>query len=196
MLRVILKLIIDEIRYDRRKAVLEAVLMALAGILVFSVCAVYPQAAAINTAYEREQYGDWYAYTDIPDDVYDLVRYEMNRDTVSAGVKYLPQTAGSVSVHSPEDDLHYGWLYMQGEWNGYQIGHVDETLYDLCALRLTDGSLPGDRQIMISEELRDKEGFRIGDTLHLSVNGADGDYVIIGIIHLSQDFFPDICTAE
>ena len=196
MLRVILKLIIDEIRYDRRKAVLEAVLMALAGILVFSVCAVYPQAAAINTAYEREHYGDWYAYADIPDDVYDLVRYEMNRDTVSAGVKYLPQTAGSVSVHSPEDDLHYGWLYMQGEWNGYQIGHVDETLYDLCALRLTDGSLPGDRQIMISEELRDKEGFRIGDTLHLSVNGADGDYVIIGIIHLSQDFFPDICTAE
>lgn len=192
---IVRKLAIDHLKWNKKKTFLEILIITLISASVFMVNLTVPRIRNIYRSWCAERYGTWYAFAEIPDESLQLTRMILDQDAADGRRDLRPAEERTGPV-SESDYLHYGWLYHQGTWNDYTIGHADPWLYELCRLDLTEGSFPSsENEIVISEEVRDSDDLGIGNTITLSVNDTEKEYTVTGILHKSQDLFPDIYTA-
>ncbi len=191
MNRIVWKLARDEIRVYRKKTRLEIFVIALIAALVFLVNILLPPLKELYRTWCIEHYGTWYAYIEVPDDIYELCTYELNRGSIDQGRKRLNENPDT----SESNLLHYGYLWLQGSWNDMKIGHASESLYELCNLQLIEGVLPASDEIAVSEQFSLEYQKSIGDTITLRIGEETEEYRICGIIRKPQDLFPDIYTA-
>ncbi|MBR2811282.1 MAG: ABC transporter permease [Solobacterium sp.] len=195
MNKTVIKLAFDQIRWNKKKTILEILIICLISATVFIVNITYPHLKEIYRSWCDSRYGPWYAYIEIPDDTYDLFRWMLDGDDARDGRKPLFFDDTMYDSLKDEDYMQYGYLFEQGEWNGYTIAHVDPSVFDLCRLSITEGTIPEDNAILISEQLRDEYSLTAGTRLNLEINGNTEEYVVSGFLRKSQDFFPDIYTA-
>ncbi len=79
--------------------------------------------------------------------------------------------------------------------NEWRVSYADESLFELCQIRLIEGHFPqNEDEIMISEEL--KEDYQLNQMLRISTPLLkEQELKIVGIVHNSQErYFSDIYT--
>ena len=196
MKNTIIKLALDDVFRNRKRTVVQIMIIALSAALFFFTVISLPYFVQLYRQYCHETYGDWYAYADIPDEGYDLYRYEIEKKDRFGGLTDFGLKMEGATEPTEDDILRYGFLYKQGVSDHFIIGHTDESLYDLCRLDLIEGTYPIKHEVMITQEVSEEYRCFIGDQLLLEVNGMKDMYTVSGIIHKSQDLFPDIYTNE
>ncbi|MCR5795310.1 MAG: ABC transporter permease [Solobacterium sp.] len=195
MKKTVLKLALDDVFRNRKRSCLQVMIISLSAALFFFVSLLLPHCMSLYRQYCSKYYGDWYAYADIPDEGIDLYRHELDREDRYGGLKDFGMKQEGVTEQTEADRLRLGYLYRQGSIDGYAIGHADESLYDLCRLDLVSGSYPQEDEVMITQEVSSEYSCGIGSGLLLEVNGRRSMYTVSGIVHKSQDLFPDIYTS-
>ena len=194
MRNTVIKLALDDVFRNRKRSCVQIMLIALSAMLFFLVVISLPHYMNLYRQYCHKYYGDWYAYADIPDEGIDLYCSSISREDRYGGWKDFGMKTEGVTEPSEEDILRFGYLYKQGRSDDFVIGHADDSLYDLCRLDLVSGSYPQDHEVMITQEVSKEYKCGIGDRLLLEVNGEKEYYTVSGIMHKSQDLFPDIYT--
>ena len=130
--RTIWKLTADHIIRNRRSSLLELITLILAATAYFICVLSYGHYAEVYMEWCHEQFGDWYAFAEVPDEGSDLARYYL--ESRIGRYETITEEDGSQHKGGPEDMVRYGYLFVQGEYQGYTVGCAQEALYDLCRL--------------------------------------------------------------
>ena len=161
-------------KYKRQYLFIFIVTLLLSSFFM-SFITVWSNQYEVEKLYNQENYGNWY------------INFSAKISEKEKLENCFKQTSS----------VQYGYIYIQGYLDQYLIGSVDESLYDLCQLRLTQGNYPQkDNEIMVSDYYFENEKASIGDTVNLTImNQEEHEYKIVGVIHNSQDsYFPQIYT--
>lgn len=110
---MITKLAADRLRIYRKKTRTEILVIALIAMSVFPVNILIPPLKELYMSWCVENHGTWYAYIEIPDEIYDLCRYELDQGSDSQGRKDLLNGAERAEPAKEEDLLHYAYLHIQ-----------------------------------------------------------------------------------
>ena len=191
MNKTVFVLAFKDLLMHKRRTVIQILIVVIVSGLYFTYLLGSEHYRELYQLYCEARYGRWYAYAEIPQE--QLYYYQ-------AAIAYNTEIYNSEDepgddLKQDPDRLHAGYLYLQGTYDDYVIGHADEELFELCRLNITEGTVPGDGEVCVTESFADNCHMSVGDSLLLEVCGRNDTYVISGIINKSQKMFPDIYTS-
>lgn len=189
MKSALLHLVLHDLKRRWHSSLREVILYALLAAMYFSWMLYKPYYEKITSEYYLDRYGSWYAYADIPDELEALYLHVLENPYTGISNE-MRQT-----VLTEEDILHTAYLYEQGTWNGYSIGHADEELYELCSLKILSGKIPNETEVLISQSVQNATNLSIGDTVMLELCGKPTELTVCGTVSPSQPLFPDLYTG-
>lgn len=144
--------------------------------------------------YEIEHYGSWFVSIE-KDRLDELLAMPIQRFDVMINDTY-PTTLEEIWKERTtlSDNYHHTVIYRNGLYDNDLVGYIPEADYDLFALHVLEGkTAPGDGEVLISTTYQESHLLKMGDTLHLDVDGSH-DYQIVGIFENHNDTLPVIMT--
>lgn len=175
MNKTLQRLSLQNIKKNKKQTLFLFILIVLLTLFYMTYLLSSANEYLAKKSYHEEIYGTWYVKAEVP-------------------LEEKDQLVDILECY--QGDMEYGFIYHQGYLDGYDIGHVDSLLYDLCQLTLKEGEYPLSKdEIALSEDVIQQENLHINDQLTLKINEEETTYRIVGIIHNSQDIFPKIYTS-
>lgn len=191
MNKTVFALAFKDLLMHKRRTVIQILIIVIVSGLYFTYLLGTEHYRELYQLYCEARYGRWYAYAEIPQK---QLYYYQAAITYNTEIYNSEDEPGDDLKQDP-DRLHAGYLYLQGTYDDYVIGHADEELFELCRLNITEGTVPGDGEVCVTDSFADNCHMSVGDSLLLEVCGRNDTYVISGIINKSQKMFPDIYTS-
>lgn len=154
-----------------------SILIFCISLLFLSYTMIFNNQYEAKKQYNQDIYGTWYYKATL-----------LNKDEKGL--------IGKEAKECYHKTFRYSFLYNQGNYDDFLIGYVEEDMYEFACLKLVEGCYPSSaNEIMISTAFQEKEKKNINDIITLTLENQE-DYKIVGIIHNSQSFFPDIYTNK
>ena len=92
----------------------------------------------------------------------------------------LPETAGAQGYRQSDGEFTHG--------EDHYVLRVQSLPQSLCTVDLISGKQPGKNEIAVEQNLLDKTGLAVGDSIALSTDKLSGDFRITGVVRSSLYF--------
>lgn len=149
-----------------------AIITFIVAVIMFSYLLINENINEIVRNYNMKTYGNWYA----------------SIQNIEEDTKQSIETYTNLYF---KDEIQYGYVKNQGSYKNYLIGHIDESIYDLCKIDIISGrKIKNDNEILVSDTYVKKEKVKINDSIN--INGSD--YIIVGITHTNNEGLPEVYT--
>lgn len=172
MQKTLFRLAKSHIKNSKKHYIIVSVIIFIVTFIMFSYITIHDNNNEVIKEYYLATYGNWYTKIEHIDE-------ETKKGVEIYGNSYF------------EDEIEYGYVKNQGSYDDYLVGHIDDSLYDLCQIDIISGQKPSqDQEILVSDTLAENENVNVGSVLRFH----DTDYTIVGIIHTDNKGLPDVFT--
>lgn len=170
MFKTLQQLARGNIRKYRKHYLIVTIIIFIVSTLVFSSSFITNNLSQMKRSYYLSKYGTWYTRIENIDD----------------------ETSKGIEVYSQEyfkNKIKQGYVSFQGEFENYQIGHIDKNIYRLCQVKLIKGrKIKNEQEILINQKVAKK--YKLQDRIEI----AGKTYTIVGIVRTYNQGLPDIYT--
>ena len=170
MFKTLQQLARGNIRKYRKHYLIVTIIIFVVSTLVFSSSFITNNLSQMKRSYYLSKYGTWYT------------RIENIDDETSKGIEVYGQEYF-------KNKIKYGYVSFQGEFENYQVGHIDKNIYRLCQVKLIKGrKIKNKQDILINQKVAKK--YKLQDQIEI----AGKVYTIVGIVRTYNQGLPDIYT--
>ena len=158
MFKTLQQLARGNIRKYRKHYLIVTIIIFVVSTLVFSSSFITNNLSQMKRSYYLSKYGTWYT------------RIENIDDETSKGIEVYGQEYF-------KNKIKYGYVSFQGEFENYQVGHIDKNIYRLCQVKLIKGrKIKNKQDILINQKVAKK--YKLQD--QIEIEGKV--YTIVGIV--------------